>query len=93
MPIPVAVTPLEDMKLNVKYSNGIEGVINLGHLREREEYSKLLSEKYFRQVDIHPENKDIFWEEGISICKDAVYKQLELKTLMKKLHIDLDKCE
>ncbi|MGD8781649.1 MAG: DUF2442 domain-containing protein [Ignavibacteria bacterium] len=88
---PVSVKALEGYKIQVVYSDGIKGEINLTHLKKDPAYQNLFNNMNFDYVFIDETTKDIKWNSGESICKNAVYKQLELKNLMNKLHIDINK--
>ena len=87
----IEVKPLENFKLFLRYSNGVKGEYDLSKVIERDDFKILRSEKIFNQVFIDEKTNDIFWPCGVSLCRDAVYRQLELKSLMKNLSIDLDK--
>lgn len=87
----IEVKPLENFKLFLRYSNGVKGEYDLNSVIKKDEYRILRSEKIFNQVFIDEKTNDIFWPCGVNLCKSAVYRQLELKSLMKNLHIDLDK--
>ncbi len=88
---PVSVKALEDYKIYLVYSNGIKGEINLSHLKKNPDYQNLFYDKNFDNVFIDESTKEIKWKSGESICKNAVYRQLELKNLVNKLHIDINK--
>ncbi len=88
---PILVKAAGELKLYVKYSDGLEGEINLSRHKDDSDYKMLLEESYFSTVTIDEKTKDICWSNGISLCKNAVYKQLELKRLAKSLKLDLDK--
>ena len=87
----VEIKPLENYRLFLKYYNGVSGEYNLEKIIESDDYKILRSEKIFNQVYIDEKTNDIYWPCGVNICKSAVYRQLELKSLMKNLQIDLDK--
>ncbi|MBU0560355.1 MAG: DUF2442 domain-containing protein [Bacteroidetes bacterium] len=91
MKIPVLVKPLEHYKLYIKYSDGLSGEINLEHLKNKPEFAKLVEEDFFNKVRIDGITKDLLWDDGISLCKNALYKQLELKNLLRRLSIDESK--
>ena len=88
---PVSVKALENYKIYLVYSNGEKGEINLAHLQKDPGYRNLFKNDNFKNVFIDEATKEIKWESGESICKNAVYRQIELKNLMNKLHIDINK--
>lgn len=91
MPKLLVVKAKNKFCLYLKYSDGMEGSINLNKLVERIGYKALCNPHIFNEVSIDPDTNDVCWEGGITICKDAIYRQLELKRLMKNLHIDIEK--
>jgi hypothetical protein len=91
MPKPEEVKVIDNSKLFVKYSDGIAGEISLSSLLRDEKHPEFKDPDYLKKVSIDPESEDPVWPNGISLCKNAIYKQLELKQLMKNLHIDIDK--
>ena len=91
MPKPVQIKIIEKSRLYVKYSDGISGEISLENLLNNEEYPEFKNPYYLNRVSIDPETEDPVWPNGASLCKNAIYKQLELKTLVKSLHIDINK--
>lgn len=91
MIIPVEVKTIGKLKIFVKYSDGLDGEISLSKHQADPGYKQLLDDNYFKTVKINNKSHDICWDNGITLCKNAVYKQLELKQLAKKLKLNLDK--
>lgn len=87
----IEVKPLDDFKIFLKYSNGVCGEYDLKKIIERGEFKILRSEKIFHQVFVDEKTNDVCWPCGVSLCKNAIYRQLELNSLMKNLQIDMDK--
>lgn len=86
----VEVKPLPDKKLFVKYSNGVEGVLNLVKLSEREEYKALKKIDKFEDAYINQETGDIIINGNIELCKNATYDILNLKKQMEALGLFID---
>jgi len=91
MPKPVEVKVIENSRLYLKYSDGISGEISLANLLSEEGYPELKDPEYLNKVSIDSKSNDPSWPNGASLCKNAIYKQLELKKLLEILHIDIDK--
>jgi len=85
------VKPLDNFTIYVKYSNGVEGTLNLSRLIKKKEYESLTDPEVFNSVKVDPGSKDIIWDGGMSICKTAVYNMLKLREEMKNIKLDLDK--
>jgi hypothetical protein len=86
----IEVKPLKDFKLYLKYSDGTEGEISTSNLRNKKEFESLNDYEVFSQVFVDEKTNDISWKNGLSICKNAAYRQVELKSLMKSFKIDID---
>ncbi|MEN8194356.1 MAG: hypothetical protein ABFS12_16160 [Bacteroidota bacterium] len=86
----IEVKPLPNKQLFVKYSNGMEGILNLEKLSEREEYKHLRSIDKFDNIKIHPTTGDMILNDNIELCKNATYDILNLKKQMEALGINID---
>lgn len=87
---PISVKPISENKLFVEYNDGMSGELDISKLLKKDEYSSLQNNEFFEKVYIDEKTKDICWDKNIVLCKNAIYKQLELKSLMKRLKIKLD---
>jgi len=77
---PVKVNIVDKETIFVVYDDGIEGeysLVNIGKTAEE-------------KIEINQFTKNVTVGD-VSICKNALYKQLSMKSLMKRLKIDLDK--
>ena len=86
----IEVKPLPDKKLFVKYSNDMEGILNLEKLSEREEYKALKTIDKFDDAYIHAETGDIIINGNIELCKNATYDILNLKKQMEAIGLFID---
>lgn len=91
MIFPMFVEVLSEKEIFVKYSDGLEGEINLSFLFKNFAYEELTNEEIFKTVYIDKTTKDICWEKNISICKDMLYNHLRLLKLAENLKLDLTK--
>lgn len=87
---PISVKPISESKLFIEYNDGMSGELNISKLLKKDEYTSLKNIEFFSQVYIDEKTKDICWNNGLVLCKNAIYKQLELKSLMSRLKIKLD---
>ncbi|MCF8242006.1 MAG: DUF2442 domain-containing protein [Melioribacteraceae bacterium] len=71
----------------VEYNDGIAGEYNFTRLFQKEDYSELSDFTEFQKISISKINGDVVWQCGTSLCKDALYKQLQLKQMMARLKI------
>ena len=73
---PVWVKPLDDYKIRVRYADGVEGIVNLSHLRGKGIFKAWEDYNFFKAVGIAPESGAISWGKDIDICPDAVYFEI-----------------
>ncbi len=86
----VEAKPLPNQKLFIKYSDGMEGVLSLVKLAERDEYKALREIDKYEDAYIHPDTGDIIINGNIELCKNATYDILNLKKQMEALGLSLD---
>mgnify|MGYP001580369512 CR=1 FL=1 len=75
MPTPIEVKPLEKYQLWVKYSDGIEGVVDLSDLVGKGVFALWIDYQEFQKVHIGSSG-EIAWSEEIDICPDAIYLKI-----------------
>jgi hypothetical protein len=85
---PIFVKPIDDFKILVKYSDGLEGEFNCKNLLKKEGFEILTDEHEFAKVYIDEKSKDICWSEDLNMCKNALYRILELQKLSSSLKLD-----
>ncbi len=89
MPVPVEVYLIADDEIYIKYDDGMEGEISLKKMLNKNDFSDSNVALVSSEVSIDETSNDINIGGGISLCKNAVYRQLELKALLKRLKIEL----
>jgi len=75
MPRAVEVKPLNNYRLWVKYSDGVEGVVDLSDLVGKGVFALWEDYQEFQKVHIGPSG-EIVWGEEIDMCPDAVYLKI-----------------
>ena len=75
MPKPVAVKPLEGYRLWIKYSDGVEGVVDQSDLVGKGVFAAWEDYREFQKVHIGP-GDEIAWSEEIDLCPDALYLRI-----------------
>lgn len=68
----IEVKPLENYRIWVKYSDGIEGVVDLSELVGKGVFAVWQDYREFQKVHIGP-GGEIAWSEEIELCPDAIY--------------------
>jgi len=75
MPIPIEVKAFENYRLWVKYSDGVEGIVDLSDLVGKGVFALWNDYREFQKVHIGPSG-EIAWSEEIDMCPDAVYLKI-----------------
>ena len=91
MPKLLSVEPKENFTLLLKYDDGLEGEYPCSDILKQEEFSKLNDITLFTKVSLDPQSNNVCWDGNTTLCKNALYKHLELQRLMKIFQIDLNK--
>lgn len=76
---PIEVKAMPDYKLWVKYSDGVEGVVDLSHLAGKGIFSIWNDYSKFLKVYIG-NGSEIAWSNKIDICPDSIYMRITGKT-------------
>jgi hypothetical protein len=72
---PVAVKPLSDYRIWLRYQNGEEGEVDLSDLAGRGVFALWNDYSIFEKVNI-AEDGAIYWNEEVEICPDAAYLKM-----------------
>jgi len=76
---PTEVKALEGYRLWLRYSDGVEGEVDLSHLVGRGVFKAWEDKAFFEAVEID-EAGAISWGEEIDLCPDALYLKLTGKS-------------
>ncbi len=64
-----------DRKINFRFSDGIEKLIDFTPFMKEDALSNLLSNPdYFREVKMYENGRGIYWPNGYDFCPDFLYK-------------------
>lgn len=72
---PIRVSPLQDAKIFVVFSDGVEGVIDMSSSVGRGVFTSLADPRVFATVHIGDRGQ-IAWSEEMEICPDAAYLEV-----------------
>ncbi len=75
MPVPTQVQPLENYRLWVRFSDGVEGVVDLSEYAGHGVFALWNDYREFEKVYIGS-GGEIAWSEHIDMCPDAVYLRI-----------------
>lgn len=76
---PVEVKPLSDYRIWIRFSDRVEGEVDLSHLAGRGVFAPWEDPGVFQQVHIGP-GGEIAWSEEMELCPDSLYLKLTGKT-------------
>ncbi|MBI5400061.1 DUF2442 domain-containing protein [Candidatus Saganbacteria bacterium] len=74
--------PLKEYKVNVRFSDGLEGIVDLSDLVGKGVFKSWKDPKQFALVVIDPQTHTLSWPSGIDLCPDSLYE--EVKTNVNK---------
>ena len=69
------VTPLSGYRLRLRFSNDVQGEVNLANLAGRGVFAAWDVPGAFEKVQVGPQG-DVRWGEQIDLCPDALYLQV-----------------
>lgn len=75
MPKPTEVKPLDRYRLWIKYSDGIEGLVDLSDLAGEGVFALWNDYQEFEKVRIGPSG-EIAWNDQIDLCPDSIYLKI-----------------
>ena len=78
------------VSVHLKYSDKLEGKVDLAKTIQRNGYDQLYDKSEFDKVFIDEYTNELCWPSGVRMCANALYKQLSLLELMHRLKIDLN---
>jgi len=65
-----------DYMLWLKFEDGVEGHVYLGHLMATAAYGAQLDENDFFKVAVDPISRAVMWEGGVHLDADLLYRNL-----------------
>ena len=68
----VAVTPTDDYKLEITFSNGETGIFDCSHMLGFGVFREFADVQYFRQA--HVQGGTVVWPHEQDICPDTLYE-------------------
>lgn len=72
---PTEVKPLDNYRLWIKFSDGVEGVIDLSNLAGKGVFALWNDYRKFEKVSIGS-GGEIAWNDQVDLCPDAVYLKI-----------------
>lgn len=76
---PIEVRPLPGYRLDLRYSDGVEGQADLSSLVGRGVFALWSDVRQFESVSIGPSG-EIRWSDQVDLCPDALYLEITGKS-------------
>ncbi len=76
---PIEIRVLANHRLWIRYTDGVEGVIDLTYLVGKGIFKPLADESMFKKVYIG-KHGEIAWNDDLEICPDSIYLRITGKT-------------
>lgn len=72
----VAVEPLKAYRVRIRFSDGVEGEVDLSALVGKGVFAVWNDPEQFAKVFIDPESHTLAWPGGIDLCPDTLYQDV-----------------
>ncbi|HHE55454.1 MAG TPA: DUF2442 domain-containing protein [Caldithrix abyssi] len=76
----VQVVPKQNLKLWLKFEDGLEGTVDLTELKGKGVFKIWENPGVFEKVFVHPESGALAWNDEVEICADALYLKISGKS-------------
>ena len=72
----VRVEPVRGYRVRIRFSDGVEGEIDLSALAGKGVFASWNDPEQFAKVFIDPESHTLAWPGGIDLCPEALYRDV-----------------
>lgn len=72
----IEIKPLADYRIWIKFTDGVEGTVDLSDLTGQGVFSAWEDMNFFNSVYIDPESHTLAWPGGIDLCPDTLYAKV-----------------
>ena len=72
----IAVRPLSHYRIWIKFSDGVEGEVDLSHLTDKGVFLRWKEKGEFEKVNIDAESGAVAWGKEIDLCPQTLYMQI-----------------
>lgn len=77
----ISVLPLSGCRIQVKFTDNVEGIIDLSDMKGKGIFSAWDDEKVFNMASVNAENNTVTWPGGIDLCPDVLYAEVTGKDI------------
>jgi len=68
---------LQPYKIKIRFSDNIEGIVDLSHLKNQGIFNEWSKPGIFNKVQLNSETFAISWNEEIELCPNSLYLKLK----------------
>ncbi|MDP2208611.1 MAG: DUF2442 domain-containing protein [Bacteroidota bacterium] len=72
----IEAKPLENYKIWIKFSDGVEGIVDLSDLVGKGVFSLWKDPKEFNSFSIDSQSHTLVWKDEIDLCPDTLYAKI-----------------
>jgi len=72
-----AVEALEPYCIRVRFSDGVEGTVDLSSMIGKGVFEALANPEEFARVFVDPTTQTVAWPNGIDLCPDSLYEDIK----------------
>lgn len=69
----VSVKPIAPFQLWIRFEDGVEGAVDLSHLKGKGVFKAFDDPAFFESVTIDPSSRAIVWGGEIDLCADSLW--------------------
>ena len=85
------VTPLENFRIFIGFSDGKEGTVDLSDMKDKGVFAAWNDKKVFNAVKVDEESGTVVWPGGIDLCPAVLYSEVVGKTFEYVLEEKIEK--
>jgi len=75
----ISAEPLQDYRVKIRFSDGLEGIVDLSDLVGKGVFQSWINQQEFAKVSINDETHTLTWPGGIDLCPDSLYEEIQAK--------------
>jgi hypothetical protein len=80
IPRVIEATYVKDFIIRIRFSDGVEGEVNLENELEGEIFQPLKDISYFKKFTVHPELHTLTWPNGADFAPEFLYDKIKVLT-------------
>jgi hypothetical protein len=80
IPRVIEATYVKDFIIRIRFSDGVEGEVNLENELEGEIFQPLKDISYFKKFTVHPELYTLTWPNGADFAPEFLYDKIKVLT-------------